>query len=113
MSSVTVRNLPDATHRALKLRAAQHGRSTEAEVQQRYAGQVEVQPHKYTDGHYLVITPRNPPDSDLRLVFETDGKKVETFRGGRVPQVCSGLGEYYRDVYDHLVRANRGERGDH
>jgi plasmid stability protein len=32
MSSVTVRNLPDATHRALKQRAAQHGRSTEAEI---------------------------------------------------------------------------------
>lgn len=32
MSSVTVRNLPNATHRALKLRAAQHGRSTEAEI---------------------------------------------------------------------------------
>ena len=32
MSSVTVRNLPEATHRALKHRAAQHGRSTEAEI---------------------------------------------------------------------------------
>lgn len=32
MSSVIVRNLPSATHRALKLRAAQHGRSTEAEI---------------------------------------------------------------------------------
>ncbi len=32
MSSVTVRNLPESTHRALKLRAAQHGRSTEAEI---------------------------------------------------------------------------------
>ena len=32
MSVVTVRNLPEATHRALKLRAAQHGRSTEAEI---------------------------------------------------------------------------------
>jgi magnesium transporter len=27
--------------------------------------------------------------------------------GGRVPQVCSGLGEYFRDVYDHLVRLNQ------
>ena len=27
--------------------------------------------------------------------------------GGRVPQVCSGLGEYFRDVYDHLVRINQ------
>lgn len=32
MSSVTVRNLPEATHRALKHRAALHGRSTEAEI---------------------------------------------------------------------------------
>ena len=32
MSSVLVRNLPDATHRALKLRAVQHGRSTESEI---------------------------------------------------------------------------------
>lgn len=32
MPAVTVRNLPAATHRALKLRAAQHGRSTEAEI---------------------------------------------------------------------------------
>jgi plasmid stability protein len=32
MPSLTVRNLTSETHRALRLRAAQHGRSTEAEV---------------------------------------------------------------------------------
>ncbi len=32
MSVVTVRNLPVETHRALKMRAARHGRSTEAEI---------------------------------------------------------------------------------
>ncbi len=32
MAVVTVRNLPEETHRALRLRAAQHGRSTEAEI---------------------------------------------------------------------------------
>jgi antitoxin FitA len=32
LAVVTVRNLPDETHRALRLRAAQHGRSTEAEI---------------------------------------------------------------------------------
>ena len=32
MASVTVRNLPDETHRALRVRAASHGRSTEAEI---------------------------------------------------------------------------------
>ena len=30
--SLTIRNLSAETHRALKMRAAQHGRSTEAEV---------------------------------------------------------------------------------
>lgn len=32
MSAITVRNLSEETHRALKARAAAHGRSTEAEV---------------------------------------------------------------------------------
>src|SRR5436309_5094935 len=31
--------------------------------------------------------------------------------GGRVPQVCSGLQDYYRDVYDHLVRINQNING--
>lgn len=34
MAVVTVRNLPEETHRALKIRAAQHGRSTEAEIRE-------------------------------------------------------------------------------
>jgi plasmid stability protein len=32
MSSITVRNIPEETHRALRVRAAMAGRSTEAEV---------------------------------------------------------------------------------
>lgn len=32
MTSVTVRNVPDEVHRAIRLRAAQHGRSIEAEM---------------------------------------------------------------------------------
>jgi magnesium transporter len=27
--------------------------------------------------------------------------------GGRVPQLCAGLQEYFRDVYDHLLRLNQ------
>ena len=34
MAAVTVRNLPDAVHRALKVRAATHGHSTEAEIRE-------------------------------------------------------------------------------
>jgi len=32
MAAVTIRNLSDAAHRALKVRAAQHNRSAEAEM---------------------------------------------------------------------------------
>ena len=34
MAILTVRNVPDEVHRALRLRAAVHGRSTEAEVRE-------------------------------------------------------------------------------
>jgi len=34
MAILTVRNLPDEVHRALRVRAAQHGRSEEAEVRE-------------------------------------------------------------------------------
>ncbi len=32
MAALTVRNLPDEVHRAIRVQAAEHGRSTEAEV---------------------------------------------------------------------------------
>jgi len=31
--------------------------------------------------------------------------------GGRVPMVCTGMGEYFRDIYDHLVRLNQSIDG--
>ena len=34
MAMLTVRNLPDDVHRALRVQAARHGRSTEAEVRE-------------------------------------------------------------------------------
>lgn len=32
MPSVTIRNVPEEVHRAIRVRAARHGRSTEAEI---------------------------------------------------------------------------------
>jgi plasmid stability protein len=34
VASVTIRNLSDEVHRALRVRAAHHGRSTEAEIRE-------------------------------------------------------------------------------
>lgn len=41
MAMITVRNIPDDVHRALRVRAAQHGRSTEAEVREILASAVK------------------------------------------------------------------------
>jgi hypothetical protein len=61
---------------------------SEARVNALYPGRVRVEPHKYTDGHYLIV-PRGPgADSLYRLVFETDATgRVTALRGGRYPEV--------------------------
>lgn len=45
MPAITVRHLSDETHRALKARAAAHGRSTEAEVREILRDAVLGDPH--------------------------------------------------------------------
>ncbi len=58
----------------------------ESRVMSLYSGRVATQPHKYVSGgHYLVV--RSPADTALRLVFETDGKRVTSYRAGRMPEV--------------------------
>jgi hypothetical protein len=57
----------------------------EARVRSLYAGRVREQPHKYTRGRYLVVTPAGAPDG--RIVFETDGSAVTRYRAGRIPEV--------------------------
>jgi len=57
----------------------------EARVRQVYGGRVTQEPHKYTTaGHYLIVT---PADRGYRLIFETDGKAVTSYRAGRMPEV--------------------------
>jgi len=41
MATLTLRNVPDEVHRALRVRAAEHGRSTEAEVREILAAVVK------------------------------------------------------------------------
>jgi len=43
MAMLTIRNLPDNVHRALRVRAAQHGQSTEAEVREILANAVNAE----------------------------------------------------------------------
>ena len=74
MASVTVRNIPDKTHRALRLRAATHGLSTEAEIRAilenavRPAGRIKL-------GSLLAEIGREVGGVDLEI--ERDKKPVE------------------------------------
>jgi hypothetical protein len=60
---------------------------TEARINALYAGRVQTGPHKYVDGHYLVVRGGGGADSVYRLVFETDGQRVTRYRSGRAPEV--------------------------
>lgn len=52
-----------------------------------YGSRVTVQPHLYTNGHYLIVRSDKPELSHYRIVFETDGTSVTRFRSGREPEV--------------------------
>lgn len=58
---------------------------SEDSLQALYAHRLVVRPHKYTDGHYLIFM--SPQDSLHRIVFETDGQRVTTWRSGLYPAV--------------------------
>jgi hypothetical protein len=60
---------------------------TEATIDSLYPHRVTVTPHKYTEGHYLLVAPRDSTDSGLELVFETEGGRVTQYRAGRLPEV--------------------------
>jgi hypothetical protein len=60
---------------------------SEARAKALYPGRVQTTPHKYVDGHYLVVRRGAGADSGYRLVFETDGRRVTRYRGGRMPEV--------------------------
>lgn len=79
MPSITIRNLPDATHRALKLRAAQQGRSIEAEV--RFILEAAVAP-KVELGSALAEIGRSlrGVDIDVALDLKRDPRPVKSAR---------------------------------
>lgn len=69
------------------LKGAKIGDS-EARIKSLYPGQIKVSFHKYVQGgHYLTFVPKDSADKNYRVVFETDGKRVVTFRSGKVPEV--------------------------
>jgi hypothetical protein len=60
---------------------------TEQRIGALYPGRLRTEPHKYTSGRYLIVTPADVADSAFRIVFETDGARVVNYRAGRLPSV--------------------------
>lgn len=60
---------------------------TEERIKRLYPGLVTVEPHAYTEGHYLIVKSALPADSALRIIFETDSDRVTVYRAGMLPQV--------------------------
>ena len=60
---------------------------TEERVRGIYGDELKVEPHKYIEGgHYLTVM-GDSASAGKAIVFETDGKRVTMFRGGRLPEV--------------------------
>lgn len=77
----------EVTDTTVATAAGAHVGDPEARIHALYPARVQTGPHKYVDGHYLVVRRGAGADSMYRLVFETDGRRVTRFRGGRFPEV--------------------------
>jgi plasmid stability protein len=74
MPAVTVRNIPEKTHRALKQRAAKNGRSTEAEIRLILEESVSPKP-KLKMGSELAAFGRRY--GGIELNYERDRRPIE------------------------------------
>lgn len=71
--------------------ATDHGAKvghSEAVVKERYGDSLVSTPHKYDEkGRYLTFVPPGPDGSRFRVIFETDGIRVKSYRAGILPAV--------------------------
>lgn len=79
MAMLTVRNLPDEVHRALKVQAAKHGNSTEAEVREILANAVKPESRVCLGDELMVLGREIGLSNDDLEVFDKvrDNKPAE------------------------------------
>jgi hypothetical protein len=62
---------------------------TEQRIFRLYPGRIQVEGHHYDpSGHYLNYLTTGSVDRELGMVFETDGKKVTSFRTGTLAAIA-------------------------
>jgi hypothetical protein len=52
---------------------------SEEHAKQVYGSRLKIEPHHYTDGHYLTVASKS---GGYGIRFETENGKIETFYGG-------------------------------
>jgi antitoxin FitA len=77
MASITVRNLPDEVHRALRVRAAHNGRSTEAEI--REILEATVRPNERLKLGSALAALGDKYALDLNIVRDQEPSRIVTF----------------------------------
>ena len=81
MAMLTVRNLPDEVYRALRVRAASHGRSTEAEVRAILEGAVKPEGRVKLGSLLAAIGKRTGlKDSELPAFAQRDKRAARPLR---------------------------------
>jgi hypothetical protein len=60
---------------------------TEDRIRSIYNGYVTVEPAKYIEGGHYMTVMGDSSSAGKAIVFETDGKRVTSFRAGRLPEV--------------------------
>jgi hypothetical protein len=78
----------------------------EARIETLYPGRVRTRPHKYVDGHYLIVPQGAGADSVHRLVFETDGRRVTSYRGRTVAGDRARNENFYAQSADAIAVAD-------
>lgn len=78
MASITVRNVPDETHRALRVRAAQNGRSTEAEIREILEEAVRPKVRLKIGSELAAFGDKYKLD-DLNIVRESESTRIASF----------------------------------
>ncbi|MFP3756549.1 Antitoxin FitA [compost metagenome] len=76
MPMLTVRNVPDEVHRALRMRAAEHGRSTEAEVREILERAVKSEQRVRMGDALAALGQRAGLTNDDFAVFDTQRDKA-------------------------------------
>ena len=89
MASITIRRLPESVHRALKLRAARNGRSTEAEVRTILAAATQAADDQVSLGTRLASVAQ-----EAAALTDEEICQLEELRSRKIARMKEAISEY-------------------